>query len=253
MNQREPIMRNRRAFTRCAARNALGVCLYWVVIEPIQAITFDPEVVATNYSRIHGESRPLLAYYTRSDHEAVHLGVMEAVKADTPPRLEELVTLSVRRSDYARCDVWLSSSKRPLTCLLLRENRFGNIIEHSIVPYSVAGLDGTPQIFSSHRLTVTRKSDGRATTEDFIAALKLKTALRSKLETNSPIRQAGLPEIGVTTVDNVSLEDSPEGAIVRGILNGEWRFTLLLRVDEVSQRVSPATLLIDPLSRRDGR
>ena len=235
--------------TKSQVRSVYGCfvafCALFLSALPGGAQTSEPVIIATNMAKIHGDARPLVAYYAENDSNTLNLGV--AVCEDEHSKISSLihiVALDVGMADYENCDFWLSSFQRPLTCLLLRRSRTEKITAYFLTPfYSRAGED-TPRVFKAHNRELVYTIEGKEYRRDRVVPLNIKLILESKLTLSSPVREQALPPIRIMTMEQVRLEDREDSPVITGILNGKWRFELIIEIDEEAQCVRPGALSV---------
>jgi hypothetical protein len=148
-------------------------------------------------------------------------------------------------------DVWVSSRSRPIVCLLLIAGRRPHLHEYTVIPFLVERDAQKGRVFRSHCQPnpTDRIVDDQAAFSMRLLPLRLSLALRSRLDKDSPFRDADLPELGVRRLDALSFADREGGVSLTGILNGEWRFELELVVDEKEERLSHGRLQLERVNK----
>ena len=103
--------------------------------------------------------------------------------------------------------------------------------------------------FESHFDKVQRRGESGEIKNNRIRPLRLRNLLRAKLDADSPFREASLPSLFISKLDNVcfySTQHQPIG--VTGLINGTWLFTLGLQIDEANEKINVGSLSMNNLA-----
>lgn len=174
----------------------------------------------------------VVAYFEREPRTVFHLA-LSGVRDSTALRTNQVIFSKPWSRNWDECDVWVTPSTKTL-CLLLGEKSkgYGHIYELLFLRYDVKTV--TAELYPRHVSRRTGELPAQTSAEDKTKPLPVNTILRAYLESDGQTEQHGRQKIAVRNMADVHFVQGHDlhDCEVVGTINGTWRFSLRISLDE---------------------